>query len=513
MSHAAPTHGNRPDGGTHDGMPGRANDLIVIPDSFWQRPETTTVLRNRDAGKLFALLRQYTGASQTQIGIACGMTQGKVSFIMRGIRQVEKLEVFERIADGLHMPDAARILFGLAPSAPSRTPAPGQQRHAAIPPGDTRPALATPHLSDLLNLNHGDDQEEEDPVRRRTFVGLTGTSLLSAMLTDTTPDSQPFDAESLAPVLTRHPTTAEQEQPETAPDIAALTAAVNNARQQYQDCRYSELIKHLPQLLARLHSACLSLDGEAQSRAFALSADAHHVAAGLLLKLDDQGLAYLAADRSMRAAHTSEDPITVAASARIITHTLMNGGHLAAAVSTASTQAERLDHDMSSHSPDSLSVYGSLLLRGAIAAAQHDQRATAHELLDEADDAAQRLGMDGNLRWTAFGPANARLHRVNIAVTLGDAGTAIDVARGIDLSAITVTERKATLLIDTARAFLQWGRHEKAYISLRAAEQIAHEEIAGRPSVHRLVRELLITAPPSIRRNAEQFATEIGVSR
>ena len=64
-------------------MPGRANDLIVIPDSFWQRDQTTAALRNRDVGRLFDLLRQYAGASQTQIGMACGMNQGKVSAIAR----------------------------------------------------------------------------------------------------------------------------------------------------------------------------------------------------------------------------------------------------------------------------------------------------------------------------------------------------------------------------------------------------------------------------------------------
>ena len=80
------------------------------------------------------------------------------------------------------------------------------------------------------------------------------------------------------------------------------------------------------------------------------------MAAGLLLKLDDQGLAYLAADRSMRAAQASEDPVTTGASARIITHTLMNGGHLAAAIDTASSQAARLDRDVPSHTPESLSV-------------------------------------------------------------------------------------------------------------------------------------------------------------
>ena len=167
---------------------------------------------------------------------------------------------------------------------------------------------------------------------------------------------------------------------------------------------------------------------------------------------------------------------------------------------------------MPSHTPASLSVYGSLLLRGAVAAAQHDQRAAAHELLDEADSAAQRLGVDGNLRWTAFSPTNARLHRVNVAVTLGDAGTAVDVARRIDLRTITVTERKAALLIDTARAYLQWGRHEKAYIALRAAEDIAHEEVAGRPSARRLVRQLVTSAPPTVRRDATRFAAGIGVS-
>lgn len=97
-------------------------------------------------------------------------------------------------------------------------------------------------------------------------------------------------------------------------------------------------------------------------------------------------------------------------------------------------------------------------------------------------------------------------------MTLGDAGTAVDVARGIDLSTITVTERKATLLIDTARAYLQWGRHEKAYIALRAAEHVAHEEVAGRLSGHRLVRQLVASAPPSVWRDAARFAAGIGVS-
>ena len=191
----------------------------------------------------------------------------------------------------------------------------------------------------------------------------------------------------------------------------------------------------------------------------------------------------------------------------------MSSGHLAAAVTTAQNHATRLDRETGITTPESLSVYGSLLLRGAFAAAQHDDRATAHEMLAEAAGTARRLGSDANLRGTAFGPVNTQMHQVNVAVTLGDAGTAIDLARQIDLRAVTVTERKASLLIDVARAFFQWGKYEQAHAALRAAEDTAPQEVAARPSVGILARDLATLAPASIRRDAEQFATRIGAPR
>jgi hypothetical protein len=386
-------------------------------------------------------------------------------------------------------------------------------------PSDAALAGASPGLSEprafvLPGLWPGDGQEDQGTVRRRTFAGLTGTSVISAVPGAAAPVGAPAETEPFAAILTGNAAGTDFPEPGSLADIGALAAEVEQARREYQGCRYSELAGYLPGLLARLDSACEVLPDGARGEACELAADAYHVAAGLLLKLDDQGLAFLAADRSMRAAQASGDPVSVGASARIITHTLMSGGHLPAAVSAVSSYAAGLDHAMQPHTPDSLSVYGALLLRGSVAAAQHGDRAAAHELLGEADEAARRLGgdTDGNLRWTAFGPANAMLHRVNIAVTLGDAGTAIDVASRVDLSRVTVTERKATLFIDVSRAFLQWGHHEKAYAALRQAEATAHEEVAGRPSVHRLLRDLRATAPTSIRRDVEQFAAQIGAA-
>jgi hypothetical protein len=273
------------------------------------------------------------------------------------------------------------------------------------------------------------------------------------------------------------------------------------------------VISQVPPLLTRLQAACAGLDGEDQRQAHALSAEAYHVAASILLKLGDQGLAWLAADRSMHAAQASEDPLIAGCSARIITHALMAGGHHSAAVSTTRALAARLDRQIPAPTVRSLSVYGALLLRGAIAAAQRDDRTAASELLAEAAEAAGRIGADRNHCWTAFGPANVQVHRVSIAVMLGDAGTAIDTARTIDFASIPITERKASLLLDTARAFLQWGKHEKAYTLLRAAEQLAHDEVAARPAARQLVRQLATTSPPDIRRKAEEFAAQLGTPR
>jgi transcriptional regulator with XRE-family HTH domain len=111
-------------------MTGAGTDLLVIPDSFWKRPETIAALRGRAIGKLLLLVHQYTGASQTQVATACGMTQPKISDIMRGSHKVETLAVFERFAEALGMPDPARITLGLAPrgaSRPSRRPSPSTQ--------------------------------------------------------------------------------------------------------------------------------------------------------------------------------------------------------------------------------------------------------------------------------------------------------------------------------------------------------------------------------------------------
>ncbi|MFE2044295.1 helix-turn-helix domain-containing protein [Streptomyces sp. NPDC059477] len=93
---------------------------IELPGWAWERAEVRQALRARDMGAVFRHVQQYTGASQARIAAAAGMTQARVNEIINARREVSRLDVYERIADGLRMPDDARHLLGLAASREKR---------------------------------------------------------------------------------------------------------------------------------------------------------------------------------------------------------------------------------------------------------------------------------------------------------------------------------------------------------------------------------------------------------
>src|SRR5579872_3098378 len=86
-----------------------------IPARAWQAHEVRSALRNRDVSALLRLIQGHTGTSQARIATATGIGQGRLNEIFNGHRKVVHIDVMERLADGLAMPDDARVLFGLAP--------------------------------------------------------------------------------------------------------------------------------------------------------------------------------------------------------------------------------------------------------------------------------------------------------------------------------------------------------------------------------------------------------------
>jgi tetratricopeptide (TPR) repeat protein len=343
----------------------------------------------------------------------------------------------------------------------------------------------------------------EEGVFRREVLRLGGSLAASSAVSG--------PVARIAATLTSYPSwAAGSPLARSAVSVGELAAEVAHTKRDYQACRYWLVLDMLPGLLESARLACDTASGDDLLRAFALAADAYQVTGSVLLKLDDLGLAALAADRSVEAAIRSQDPVALAASARIVTHSLMASGHQQRAREIASHAAARMAAEVRNPGPETLSVYGALVLRGAVAAALGEDRAEALGMLDEAGDAAQRLGRDDNAYWTAFGPTNVAQHRVHVAMVLGDAGTAIDLARRIDMNQIPIAERKASLFIDTAQAFVQWDKHEQAYQALRAADRVAPEEVRARRVVHSLAAELATRAPRTIRAQAREFAEQIG---
>lgn len=94
---------------------------IELPEWAWERAEVRHALRGRNIGAVFRYVQQYAGASQSRIATATGMTQARVNEIINSRREVSRLDVYERIADGLNMPDDARHLLGLAASREKRS--------------------------------------------------------------------------------------------------------------------------------------------------------------------------------------------------------------------------------------------------------------------------------------------------------------------------------------------------------------------------------------------------------
>jgi hypothetical protein len=88
---------------------------LQVPAAVWMRDDVLRALADKNFQVLFAIVQKYTGASQTKIGAATGLSQGDVSDIIRGERQVMTSHVIERVARGFDMPGTARAALGLKP--------------------------------------------------------------------------------------------------------------------------------------------------------------------------------------------------------------------------------------------------------------------------------------------------------------------------------------------------------------------------------------------------------------
>jgi transcriptional regulator with XRE-family HTH domain len=456
-------------------------------------PAAVTSRTSSEAGSIVRAARLAAGMTLADLGHLCGYSASQISRYERGVQPLTDIILLRRLAGALAI-RPQNLGLAAAEAGPTARHASTDKKTRPVRPSDPKVDRGCP------------SEDGEDPVRRRELLaaaaGLVGAAALNRSGTITAPITADL-AGGLQDVIYSDGTV----QPVT---VSALRAATISARADFQAARYDRLASALPRLIATATATRENVSGSDRATASTMLADACIVTAGLMLKLNDDPLAWTMADRALQAAQAGDDPLSVADARRALA-TVMRRTGLRDRAHDLLTSAARDIEPSSCASPGQLSMYGTLLETAAYTAAVDGRRTDAIDLISEAKTAASRLGADANYRFTAFGPTNVSLYQVSIAQVLGDSGTAIEHAKTLRPTAIPTPERKGRYWIDVARAYHQWGKPEPCFRALLAAEQAAPAEVRYRPPVHRITEDLLRADRRRALTGLQAFASRIGM--
>jgi transcriptional regulator with XRE-family HTH domain len=300
---------------------------------------------------------------------------------------------------------------------------------------------------------------------------------------------------------------------EEPPNLAHLRREVAAAWDLWEASRYVELGAQLPNLLAEARTAARELSGDSQLAAWSLLANVYNMTSATLHKVDQHELAWIASDRAVTTAERSGSVPLIGVSIWWLAHVFLRSGRIDEATDLLKAGLDTLEPGLGRATPEHLSVWGAMLLTGGVTAAKRNDRTGAWAYLREAEQAARRLGGDGNHLATAFGPTNVALRTVAVPVELGDAGEALQVAQTVepDQLAPQLLERRAMFFIDVARAYGQRRNDAAAVATLLEAERIAPEEIHYHVIVRELLREMLKRERKAATPGLRPLAQRVGV--
>lgn len=328
-------------------------------------------------------------------------------------------------------------------------------------------------LADALDVELGDLIGEPSLLDWTPDSGTSTVPALRAAL---------MDYRQLTPALGLHTADAEP------PALVEVERELRSVFDAYQASRFGFAAGRAPLLLAEALLAARQYEGDARVRANEMLAMSYQAAASVLTKLGESDLAWMAADRGLAAAQQSESPAVIGSLFRSVAFALLSTGRLVPAMELSEAGAEYLRPYLADGDGNVLSSYGMLFLAGSMAASRNDDRNTTRQYLAEAERAAGTLGADRNHLWTAFGPTNVAIHRVNTAMELGDVQVALEVGPGLDMSAMPM-ERRVRHLLEVSRAYNLSGSRHEAISAILDAERLAPEQVKH----HYLARQIVLT--------------------
>ncbi|MGC0330622.1 transcriptional regulator with XRE-family HTH domain [Streptomyces sp. SAI-170] len=384
-------------------------------------------------GARVAELRKQRGLTQGELAAAIGRTSSWLSQVERGIQPVNRLDVLRLLADGLGVP-----LQVLQPDAPQ----PAEQEPAA--------------------------QAETNDLDQARLV-LSGHPAVDILLSP-----------------------REDFRPSTMQDLREAAERIWDLTHTDQ---FAELSAALGPLVPRLERACRTAPEEYRAELHGLTARIYQALAAAFVRQNEADAAWVAADRAIREAELSGEPLGVFAGIYRLAHAFVRLKHLDQAEHATATAVNALQAYVKDHepTPQHLSVLGSLHLMLALVHARAGERSAARGQIEKARKVAHQLGEDRNDFNLEFGPTNVEIQAVSTAVDLGDAGEALDIGDSLDASSLSI-ERQARLLMDLGRAHAQRRHFGDALSCLLAAEELAPEMIHTHIAAREVIRELMLVA-------------------
>lgn len=279
------------------------------------------------------------------------------------------------------------------------------------------------------------------------------------------------------------------------PPPEKLSADFTRALADFDACRYASLAVRLPRLIRVGHALTAAGDDTGQ---YALLSKSYLLATRMLVKMDEQQLGWMAADRARQLAEAAQDVLAVAESSRQLAVLARKAGWHSKALSIALSAA---DHpDLRGAGRAGAAVRGLLVQSANYTLARRGDRDGMRELTDEAEAIAKELGGATLLRdhGGGFSPLTVTLHKISAENHAGDPRAALAAARSISLKALPSVKRRSRALGDIAVTYDRLGRRTECIRSLLAAEQCAPEETHARPATKSLISSLLVTGPTSM---------------
>ena len=277
------------------------------------------------------------------------------------------------------------------------------------------------------------------------------------------------------------------------PRLSDLRHAVGRMLQASLASDYTQLADTLPDLLGAAELANLNADGSAQLHLQQILSDIYAITGWTLIKADSPAAAWNAAQRALQLAEQADDVLRSAAATRCLAEVHMRARSFEEASRTAFLAATYLDTAPARERATVLCLRGGALLSASAAAARRGDSREARASLKAAAVCADEFQEDRTDLGTVFGPTNVAIHRVAVAIELGDAREAVQRVPEVNLGRLPphLGERRARFLIDAARSHAQVQDDAAAIGALTEAEDIAADELRNHRLTRHVVRDLL----------------------